>query len=64
MDSETGDYNEFANETPFENNMLQLFQFQPVFTAAEIQAKRDVAGTSAWSMTGSTITELDALPAH
>ena len=44
VDSETdfssdSDYDEFANEISFESNILQPFQFEPVFTAAEIQAK-------------------------
>ena len=45
MDSETdfssdSDYGDFANEIPFVSNIKQLFQFKPVFTAAEIQAKK------------------------
>ena len=37
MDSETNfssesNYNEFANEIPFVINILQQFQFEPVFT--------------------------------
>ena len=35
------DYNEFANEIQFVCNNLQPFQFEPVFTAAEIQAKKN-----------------------
>ena len=35
------------NEILFVSNILQLFQFEPIFTAAEIQAKKDLAGTSA-----------------
>ena len=31
----------------FVGNIQQLFQFVPVFTATEIQAKEDLAGTSA-----------------
>ena len=51
MDSETNfssesDYDEFVNEIPFVGDILQLFQFELVFTAAEIQAKEDLAGTS------------------
>ena len=37
--SSDSDYDEFANEISFESNILQPFQFEPVFTAAEIQAK-------------------------
>ena len=33
------DYNEFLNEILFVGNTMQPFQFEPVFTAAEIQAK-------------------------
>ena len=45
MDSKTdfsldSDYDEFPNEILFVGDILQLFQFEPVFTAAEIQAKR------------------------
>ena len=43
---------------------MQLIHSEPVFTAAEIEAKKDLAGTSAWSLTGSFITELDVQPAH
>ena len=44
MDSETAvssdsDYNEFANEILFVGDILQPLLFEPVFTAAEIQAK-------------------------
>ena len=51
MDSETdfssdNDYNEFANEIPFVGNILQLFQFETVFTAVEIQDKKYQSGTS------------------
>ena len=45
--SSDSDYNEFANEMPTVGDILQLFQFEPVFTAAEIQAKKDLTGTSA-----------------
>ena len=43
MDSETdfssdSDYNEVANEILFVGNILQPFQFETIFTAAEIQA--------------------------
>ena len=31
------DYDEFANEIPFVDDILQPFQLEPVFTAAEIQ---------------------------
>ena len=52
MDSETAfssdsDYDEFANEILSEGNILQLCQFKPIFTAAEILAKKDLVGTSA-----------------
>ena len=45
MDSETEfsshtDYAEFANEILFVGDILQLLQFEPIFTAAEIQAKK------------------------
>ena len=51
MDSETdfssdSDYNEFANEIQFVGDILQPFQFEPIFTAAEIQAKNNLATTS------------------
>ena len=41
MDSETdfssnSDYDEFANKIVFVGNILQSFQFKPIFTAAEI----------------------------
>ena len=53
--SSDSDYDEFANEIPFVGNIMKPLQFEPIFTAAEIQAEKDLAGTSA---------ELDALPAH
>ena len=42
MDSETdfssnSDYDELANEILFVGDIVQPFQFEPVFTAAEIQ---------------------------
>ena len=42
MDSETdfssdSDYDEFINELLFMGTILQPFQFEPVFTATEIQ---------------------------
>ena len=45
MDSETdfsnnSNYDEFANEISFVSDILQPYQFEPVFTAAEIQAKK------------------------
>ena len=45
MDSErdfssNSDYDEFANEIPFVGDILQLFQFEPVFTAAEIRDEK------------------------
>ena len=51
MDSETdfssdSDYDEFAEEIPFVGNILQPFQNEPVFTAAEIQANKGLSGTS------------------
>ena len=51
MDSEKkfstdSDY-EFANEILFVDDILQPFQFEPVFTPAKIQAEKDLAGTSA-----------------
>ena len=44
MDLETdfssdSDYDEFANEIPFVGDILQPFQFEPVFTDAKTQAK-------------------------
>ena len=65
MDSDTdfssdSDYSEFDNELLFVGDILQLFQFEPVSTAAEIQTKKDMAK----SLTGSYIAELDAQPAH
>ena len=44
--SSDSDY-QFANEIPFVGDILQPFQFEPVFTVAEIPAKKDIAGTSA-----------------
>ena len=38
--SSNSDYNKFANETLLVGNILQVFQFEPIFTAAEIQAKK------------------------
>ena len=37
--SSDSDYDEFSNEITFVSDILQTFQFEPVFTAAEIQAK-------------------------
>ena len=37
----------FKNGIPFVGDILQPFHGEPVFTAAEIQAKTDLAGTSA-----------------
>ena len=34
------DYDEFANEIPFVGDILQPFQLEPIFTVAEIQAKK------------------------
>ena len=55
MDSDTdfssdNDYNEFGNQIAFVGNIS-------VFTAAEIQAKKDLAGTSAYPLTGAYIIE-------
>ena len=49
MNSETdfssdSDYDEFANKIPFVDNIQQLFQYKPVLTAGEKQAKIDRAG--------------------
>ena len=52
MESETdfssdSDYEEFANEILIVVDILQPFQFEPFFTAAEIQdLKKDLVGTS------------------
>ena len=45
MDSETNissdsNYNEFANEVPFVGNILQPFESEAIFTAAEIWTKK------------------------
>ena len=58
LDSESdvtsdSDYNELANKIPFVDDILQPFQFVPVSTAIQIQAKQDLAGTSASSLIGS-----------
>ena len=63
-DSETdfssdSNYVEFANEITYVGNIMQPFQFEPIFTTAEIQQKKDLAGTSAYFLTSSYITELD-----
>ena len=58
------DCDEFANEILFVDNILQLFLFKLVFTAAEIQGKKDQLVLLPWSLTGSYVTELDTLPAH
>ena len=34
------DYDKFVTEITFVGNILQLFQFELIFTAAEIQAKK------------------------
>ena len=39
-------YDEFANETLFVGGILKPFQLEPVFTVAEIQSKKDLAGTN------------------
>ena len=41
------DYDEFADEIPYVGNILEPFQFYPVFTAAKIQDFKNLAGTSA-----------------
>ena len=51
MNSETDfssdrNYAEFANEIPFVGEILQPFLFEPILTAAAIQAKKDLRGTS------------------
>ena len=53
MDSETdfssdsdSNYDEFANEIPFVGNIVQSFQFEPVFTVTEMQAEKYLAGSS------------------
>ena len=33
-------YDEFAREIPFVGNILQPFQYEPIFITAEIQAKK------------------------
>ena len=35
--SSDSDYDEFANEIPLMGDIMQLFQFEPVFTATKIQ---------------------------
>ena len=45
--SSDSDYDEFANEMSFVDDILQPFQFEPVLTIAEIQVKRDLTGTCA-----------------
>ena len=47
--SNDSNYNEFIDEIQLVGNILHPFQFEAIFTAAEIQAKKDLAGTSAWS---------------
>ena len=43
MDSETSFSNdEFATEIPFVGDILQSFRFEPVFTAIELQAKKNI----------------------
>ena len=37
--SRDSDYNEFANEIQLVSIILHPFEFQPIFTAAEIQTK-------------------------
>ena len=41
------DYDKFTNEIPIVGDILQPFQFELIFTSAEIQAKNYLAGTSA-----------------
>ena len=38
--SSDSNYDMFADEIPFMGNIMQLFQFESIFTAAEIQAKK------------------------
>ena len=57
-------YDESANEILFVGNILQPFQFETIFTAAEIQAKKDLIGTTEKSLPSLDVTELDAQPAH
>ena len=38
--TKNSDYDEYANQILFVGNIMQPFQFEPVFTAAEIQAKK------------------------
>ena len=40
-------YDEFATKMPFVCTILQPFQLKPFNTATEIQAKKDLTGTSA-----------------
>ena len=44
--STNSNYDEFANELPFVGDILQSFQFEPLFAAAKIQAKKNLSGTS------------------
>ena len=49
MDSETdfssdSDYDEFASEILLAGDILQPFLSESIFTAAKIQAKKDLAG--------------------
>ena len=37
--SSDSDYDQFANEIPLVGNILQTFEYQPLFTAAETQAE-------------------------
>ena len=53
-----------CDEIQFVCTILQPFQLELVFTSAEIQAKTDLAGTSAQSLTSSYVTEFDAQPTH
>ena len=55
MDSEIksssdSDCDELANEILFVGDILQPFQFEPVFTATEIENNKDLSGTSAYRL--------------
>ena len=54
---------EFASKIQFKGNILLPFQFEPAFTAAEIQAKKDLVLVPL-SLISSYVTELDEQPAH
>ena len=61
MDSDTdyssnSDYDEFSNEITFVSNILQSFEVELSFTAAEIQTQKDLAGTTAIGLMHSQLT--------